>query len=76
MGILGDFLKGLMGIPDPKPEHSAPGRDGLEYNEVIRNHENTARQLNEYLRSLGFSYVTADLGGYRTGSMNAFLKKE
>ena len=36
----------------------------------------TARQLNEYLRSLGFSYVTADLGGYRTGSMNAFLKKE
>lgn len=49
MGILGDFLKGLMGIPDPKPEHSAPGRDDLDYNEVIRNHENTARQLNDRL---------------------------
>ena len=36
----------------------------------------TAGQLNGYLRSLGFSYVTADLGGYRMGSMNAALQKE
>ena len=32
----------------------------------------TARNLNEKLRALGFTYVTLDLGGYRTGSMNVF----
>ena len=28
-----------------------------------------------YLKSLGFTYVTLDLGGYRTGSMNETLEK-
>ena len=32
--------------------------------------DGVAEQLDRYLRSLGFSYVTLDLGGYRTGSMN------
>ena len=34
----------------------------------------TARKINDYLRSLGFSYVTLDLMGYRTGSMNEVLE--
>lgn len=33
----------------------------------------TRGQIYETLRSLGFTYVTLDLGGYRTGSMNEVL---
>ena len=32
-----------------------------------------ASYLNEYLQELGFKYVTLDLGGYVTGSMNKVL---
>lgn len=36
---------------------------------------NAVRQkINEAFRQLGFTYVTLDLGGYRTGSMNEVLK--
>ncbi len=34
----------------------------------------TAAKVSEYLKSLGFTYVTLDLQGYRTGSMNEVLK--
>jgi pyridinium-3,5-biscarboxylic acid mononucleotide sulfurtransferase len=30
-------------------------------------------QVEEFLKSLGFLYVTVDLAGYRTGSLNAAL---
>ena len=33
-----------------------------------------ADAIQERLRALGFAYVTADLGGYRMGSMNRELK--
>jgi uncharacterized protein len=33
-------------------------------------------QIYEKFTSLGFTYVTLDLAGYRTGSMNAVLKQE
>ncbi len=33
-----------------------------------------AFQINQYLHELGFLYVTLDLGGYQTGSMNRGLK--
>jgi len=33
-----------------------------------------AAAINDELRRLGFTYVTLDLSGYRTGSMNAALK--
>ena len=32
-----------------------------------------ANQINQYFRELGFLYVTLDLGGYQTGSMNKTL---
>lgn len=32
-----------------------------------------AKEINDYLRSLGFMYVTLDLGGYTMGSMNRAL---
>lgn len=34
----------------------------------------TASQLNAFMQELGFRYVTLDLGGYVTGSMNRVLK--
>lgn len=33
-------------------------------------------QIHQKLTSIGFTYVTLDLAGYKTGSMNAVLKKE
>ncbi|MCR4618636.1 MAG: ATP-dependent sacrificial sulfur transferase LarE [Lachnospiraceae bacterium] len=30
--------------------------------------------INEYFRSIGFTYVSLDLGGYKTGSMNREIK--
>ena len=57
----------------------------------VRNHKEIARietapkylplilkhcqEINEKLKSLGFTFVTVDLGGYRTGSLNEVLKK-
>ena len=35
-----------------------------------------AQQLSRELKSYGFTYVTLDLSGYRTGSMNETLSKE
>jgi uncharacterized protein len=32
--------------------------------------------VNDYLKKLGFAYVTLDLGGFRSGSMNEVLKKQ
>ncbi|MDO4459186.1 MAG: ATP-dependent sacrificial sulfur transferase LarE [Clostridia bacterium] len=32
-----------------------------------------SKEINEYLRSLGFMYVTLDIGGYSMGSMNRAL---
>ena len=38
--------------------------------------EGLADAIQERLRALGFAYVTADLGGYRMGSMNATIRKD
>ena len=42
-----------------------------EFEKIIR--PEIADQLNQYLRALGFLYVTLDLGGYQMGSMNRGL---
>lgn len=42
-----------------------------EFSKIME--EKTRVQIYEYLKSLGFTYVTLDLGGYRTGSMNETL---
>ncbi len=36
--------------------------------------EKTRSEIYGYLKSLGFSYITLDLKGYRTGSMNEVIK--
>lgn len=38
--------------------------------------EGLRRKLISYLKKLGYSYVTVDLEGYRTGSMNEVLKAD
>ena len=40
--------------------------DPSEFPKILDN----ANELNAYLRQLGFTYVTLDLGGYKMGSMN------
>lgn len=35
-----------------------------------------SKKVYDYLKSLGFAYVSLDLGGYRTGSMNETLKED
>lgn len=37
-----------------------------DFGRIIQN----AEDINSFLKNLGFSYVSLDLGGYRTGSMN------
>ena len=37
---------------------------------------NIANEINAYFQSLGFTYVTLDLGGYKTGNMNKTLNGE
>lgn len=45
--------------------------DPTEFDKLLR--EDLAGELNRYLTKLGFTYVTLDLGGYQTGSMNKML---
>ena len=44
-----------------------------EFARLLEN--DTANELNLYFQSLGFTYVTLDLGGYRMGSMNKMISK-
>ena len=45
--------------------------DPSEFSKILQ--ADMAKQLNRYLLGLGFTYVTLDLGGYQTGSMNKTL---
>lgn len=49
----------------------------VEKNEIINLvKEPFITDINKYLRSLGFKYVTLDLNGFHSGSMNATLPEE
>ena len=37
--------------------------------------EEIRREVLSYFKKLGYTYITIDLEGYRTGSMNEVLKK-
>ena len=45
--------------------------DPSEFPKILQ--ADVASGLNEYFTQLGFTYVTLDLGGYQTGSMNKTL---
>lgn len=54
--------------------HGEIARIELQQNEILRFIESgSSNKACEYLKSLGFNYVTIDLLGYRTGSMNEVL---
>lgn len=55
--------------------HGTIARIEVEPSEFSRVIEH-ATELDGYLRSLGFTYVTLDLGGYKMGSMNRTLEQE
>lgn len=44
-----------------------------EFSKILS--DNVAGELNRYLQELGFLYVTLDLGGYKTGSMNRGINR-
>ena len=57
--------------------HGELARIELLPEDIPRAMEETTRKLiSEKLREYGFQYVTMDLAGYRTGSMNEVLKQE
>ncbi|MBQ9886647.1 MAG: ATP-dependent sacrificial sulfur transferase LarE [Lachnospiraceae bacterium] len=45
-----------------------------EFHIILEN--DNAKRINDELKSLGFSYVALDFGGYRTGSMNDAIKED
>lgn len=54
--------------------HGEIARIELQQNEILKFIESDAsNKACKYLKSLGFNYVTIDLLGYRTGSMNEVL---
>lgn len=57
--------------------HGTIARIEVAPEEISRMLEESVRErVYQYCKSLGFSYVALDLGGYRTGSMNETLAKE
>jgi uncharacterized protein len=55
--------------------HGTLARIELEPEEIFRVMEESIREkIVHHLKSLGYTYVTLDLQGYRTGSMNETLK--
>jgi uncharacterized protein len=52
--------------------HGDMARIEIKKDEFLKMSEE-ADKVYEYLKSLGFTYVSLDLGGYRTGSMNEVL---
>lgn len=45
-----------------------------EFDMLLLNH--MVDQIHEKFKQIGFSYITLDLGGYRTGSMNDAIKEQ
>lgn len=54
--------------------HGDLARIEVDPGEIVRlTWPDTARELVEQIKALGFTYITVDLAGYRTGSMNQIL---
>jgi len=58
--------------------HDTIARIEVERSEIARLlAEDMSRMVTDGLRQIGYTYVTVDLMGYRTGSMNeSFFKKK
>ena len=69
-----EFLRGL-GIRQLRVRHhDAIARIEVEPADLLALAEETTRtKVTEYFRSIGYSYVTLDLDGFRSGSLNEVL---
>lgn len=47
--------------------------DNQDFGKILQT--DTASVINTYLKKLGFSYVSLDLGGYKQGNMNQEIRK-
>ena len=71
------FLKSLGFIQLRVRHHGKMARIELLKDDIPRVLENgLSDRINNKLKSLGFAYVTIDLQGYRTGSMNENIIKD
>lgn len=68
------FVRGL-GVSQVRVRHhGAVARIEVEPGDIpMLTSGDTARRVSDHLRSLGYSYVTVDLDGFRSGSMNEVL---
>ncbi|GAB4148390.1 MAG: ATP-dependent sacrificial sulfur transferase LarE [Planctomycetaceae bacterium] len=70
------FLRETLGVRELRVRHEANdlARIELPVDEIAKLIQNETRQtISEYLHSLGFKYVTFDLDGFRSGSLNAVV---
>ncbi len=70
------FLRKEMGIRECRVRHHdnlARVEVAVEFIPTLANPENAAR-IDRYFRSLGYNYVTLDLRGFRSGSMNEVIQ--
>ena len=77
----GDYIKGFASPKRGKDRYAPLKRivsvNGIEVDETDLGRlaaEPVRSQVYERLREIGFTYICADLKGYRTGSMNETLK--
>ena len=69
-----DFLRGLGFAQCRVRHHDAIARLEVESSEIPRLTSPEIRpQVEDFMRSIGFSFVTVDLTGYRTGSLNELV---
>jgi uncharacterized protein len=55
--------------------HGQVARVEMPAEELVAFVQHHASEVNEHLKALGFQYVTLDLQGFRSGSMNEVLKR-
>jgi len=72
-----DFIRSLGFVEFRVRHHDTVARIEVDQNDIpkiIR--EDNRSQIVEYIKSLGFKYVTIDLEGFRSGSLNESLTEE
>jgi uncharacterized protein len=69
-----DFLRRMGFINIRVRHHDTIARIEIAVQDMPRFMENDIREkTNQYMKSLGFTWVALDIGGYRTGSLNEVL---
>ena len=71
-----NFLRGLGIIQVRVRHHNQTARIEVMQKDIsVLLDETTRKKVLTYFKELGYHYITLDLEGYRTGSMNEVLEK-